>query len=180
MYIMLKYKILGVVFLFFLAVTNVFAASGSYANKKVTFSNVDDTYIVTGDTLRSLELSCCGSTPTIIDTSIVSISTNYSNATHTIKALKAGSTTIKFCNDKGNCKSLNVEVKGAATNSSSGNSKPKKTCYRHPPRRASDSQICTALYMAIAPNMFPIAVHRTLDCIVCLHCKFHESRTMCS
>lgn len=59
-------------------------------------------------------------------------------------------------------------------------SKPKKTCYRHPPRRASDSQICTALYMAIASNMFPIAVHRTLDCIVCLHCKFHESRTMCS
>ena len=59
-------------------------------------------------------------------------------------------------------------------------SKPKKTCYRHPPRRASDSQICTALYMAIASNMFPIAVQRTLDCIVCLHCKFHESRTRCS
>ena len=58
--------------------------------------------------------------------------------------------------------------------------KAKKTCYRHPPRRASDSQICTALYVAIASNMFPIAVHRTLDCIAGLHCKHHESRTMCS
>lgn len=58
--------------------------------------------------------------------------------------------------------------------------KAKITCYRHPPRRASDSQICTALYMAVASNMFPIVVYRTLDCIVCLCCKCHESRTMSS